>query len=113
MGRKWAIIDCRTRLISGHFTIITNWTSRFKDINGLTMTKFTPEDLLLYLYKETSEKQTADIEEALKKDWTLREKLAVLKTSMQRLDKIVTGPRTEVILNVLNYAREKSAEEVK
>ena len=77
------------------------------------MTNFTPEDLLLYLYKETSPQQTADIEEALKKDWTLREKLDVLKTSMQRLDKIVVSPRTEVVLNVLNNAREKSTEEVK
>lgn len=75
------------------------------------MTKFTPEDLLLYLYKETSPEQTSAIDEALKKDWTLREKLAVLKTSMQRLDKIVVAPRTEVVLQVLNHAREK--EEVK
>jgi hypothetical protein len=64
------------------------------------------------LYKETSPKKTIAIEEALKKDWTLREKLTVLKTSMQRLDKIVESPRTEVVLNVLNYAREKSVEEV-
>lgn len=76
------------------------------------MKNFTPEDLLLYLYKETSPKQTAAIEAALKKDWTLREKLAVLKTSMQRLDKITESPRTEVVLNVLNHARERSAEEV-
>ncbi len=76
------------------------------------MTIFTPEDLLLYLYKETSDDQTRAIEEALQKDWTLREKLTVLKTSMQRLDKIVVSPRTEVVLNVLNYAREKLAEEV-
>ena len=77
------------------------------------MTKFTPEDLLLYLYKETSPEQTEAIETALKKDWTLREKLCVLKTSMQRLDKIVETPRTEVVLNVLNYAREQITEEVK
>lgn len=77
------------------------------------MTNFTPEDLLQYLYKETSSKKTAAIEEALKKDWTLREKLSVLKTSMQRLNKIKEVPRTEVVLNVLNYAREKSLEEVK
>lgn len=76
------------------------------------MTIFTPEDLLLYLYKETSDEQTKAIEEALQKDWTLREKLTVLKASMQRLDKIVVSPRTEVVLNVLNFAREKSAEEV-
>ena len=74
------------------------------------MTNFTPEDLLLYLYKETSPRQTAAIEKALAKDWTLREKLAVLKNSTQRLDKIKLSPRTEVVLNVLNYAREHSAE---
>lgn len=76
------------------------------------MTNFTPEDLLLYLYKETSDEQTKAIEEALQKDWTLREKLIVLKTSMQRLDKIVVSPRTEVVLNVLSYAKEKSTEAV-
>ena len=76
------------------------------------MTNYTPEDLLLYLYKETSASQTAEIKAALKKDWALREKLNVLKTSMQRLDKIKENPRTEVVLNVLNYARKKSAQEV-
>ena len=76
------------------------------------MTNFTPEDLLLYLYKETTPEQTQAIEEALKKDWTLREKLTVLKTSIQRLDKIKETPRTEVVLNILNYAREKSEQTV-
>lgn len=77
------------------------------------MTNFTPEDLLLYLYKESTPEQSAAIEKALKLDWTLREKFTVLKTSMQRLDKIVVAPRTEVVLNVLNYAREKAEEVVK
>lgn len=76
------------------------------------MTNFTPEDLLLYLYKETSINETKAIEAALQKDWTLREKLGVLKASMERLDKIVTTPRTEVVLNVLNHAREQAAESV-
>jgi hypothetical protein len=76
------------------------------------MTNFTPEDLLLYLYKETTPEQCEAIEAALKKDWTLREKLSVLKTSMQRLDKINQSPRTEVVLNVLNYAREKTEQTV-
>ena len=76
------------------------------------MTNFTPEDLILYLYKETSDKKTATIEAALQNDWTLREKLHVLKASMQRLDKIVQAPRTEVVLNVLNHAKEQAAEEV-
>ena len=71
------------------------------------MTNFTPEDLLLYLYKETSSKKTTAIETALQTDWTLREKLNVLKASMERLDKITLSPRTEVVLNVLNHAREQ------
>lgn len=74
------------------------------------MTNFTPEELLLYLYNEMNPQQTAAVEAALEKDWTLREKLAVLKASMQRLDKIVVAPRTEVVLNVLHYARENATE---
>lgn len=70
------------------------------------MHNYSPEDLLLYLYKETSPETTAAIEKALQEDWTLREKLAVLKTSMERLDTITVSPRTELILNVLRYARE-------
>ena len=76
------------------------------------MTNFTPEDLLLYLYKETSPDQTTAIDNALEKDWTLREKLSVLKASMQHLDKGTTSPRTEVVLSVLNHAKEHFTEEV-
>ena len=72
------------------------------------MANLTPEDLLLYLYKETSEEQTTAIESALKQDWTLREKLAVLKTSLERLNGIKKSPSTRAILNVLNYARKKT-----
>ncbi len=76
------------------------------------MTNFTPEDLLLYLYKETSTKKTKAIETALQNNWTLREKLSVLKASTDRLEKITQSPRTEVVLNVLNHAKEQAAEEV-
>ncbi|MEI9947025.1 MAG: hypothetical protein WDN26_22735 [Chitinophagaceae bacterium] len=76
------------------------------------MTTFTPEDLLQYLYKESSPEQILAIEQALQQDWTLREKLTVLQTSMERLDKIREVPRTEIVLNIINYAREKSAEQV-
>ena len=71
------------------------------------MHNYSPEDLILYLYKETSPEATLAIEEALKNDWTLREKLAVIKTSMERLDGLRLSPRTEVILNVLRHARAK------
>lgn len=68
------------------------------------MHNYSPEDLILYLYRETSAETTAAIEEALQKDWTLREKLAVLKTSAERLNSITTAPRTEIVLNILKYA---------
>jgi len=78
------------------------------------MTLFTPEDLLLYLYKESSPELTAAIEKALKEDWMLREKLAVLQSASQKteLDKVLVAPRMEVILRVMNYARETSTESV-
>jgi hypothetical protein len=72
------------------------------------MQSFTPEEILLYLYNDTSPEMTVAIEEALKKDWALREKLDVLKVSMNKLDKITESPRTEVVLNILNYARKKA-----
>jgi hypothetical protein len=70
------------------------------------MTLYTPEDLLLYLYKETSPSETAAIEQSLIEDWTLREKLEVLQASIECLNTVNDSPRTEVILNVLNYARQ-------
>lgn len=68
------------------------------------MHNYSPEDLLRYLYKETSPEETAAIEQAIETDWTLKEKLAVIKTSMERLNNIIVSPRTETILNVLKYA---------
>jgi hypothetical protein len=68
------------------------------------MHDFTPEDLLLYLYKETSTEQTLAIDDELKTNWALREKLGVMKTAMERLNNLVVSPRTETVLNVLRYA---------
>ena len=76
------------------------------------MTNFTPEELIQYLYNEVSAKKAAAIEYALKEDWTLQEKLAVLKCSMRRLEQTAVSPRTEVVMNIFNYARESSIEEV-
>ena len=69
------------------------------------MTLFTPEDLLRYLYKESSPELTVAIEAALKEDWMLREKLEVLRSSADELDTVTVAPRMEVILRVMNYAR--------
>src|SRR5690242_19973107 len=85
---------------------------QFWTLNGLPMTFFTPEDLLLYLYKESSPELTVAIEAALNEDWTLREKLEVLHSTINQLDKMTVSPRTEVILNVMSYARETAVEAV-
>ena len=72
---------------------------------------FTPEDLVQYLYREASPETTAAINAALLEDWTLREKLEVLKASAENLDKLIESPRTETVLNVLNYARNSAVAE--
>lgn len=73
---------------------------------------FTPEELIQYLYNETSPEKTAAIEASLQEDWTLREKLEVLKASTKSLNRCIESPRHEVILQALNYARESAAESV-
>ena len=73
---------------------------------------FTTEELIQYLYNETSPAQTSQIEEMLQHDWTLREKLEVLQNSMKALDTPLESPRSEAVLNVLNYARETVTESV-
>jgi len=65
---------------------------------------FTPEDLLLYIYKETDVPTTAAIEAALETDWTLKEKLFVLKSAVKGLNELKASPRTESVLNILHYA---------
>jgi hypothetical protein len=77
----------------------------------LPMTLFTPEDLLRYLYKESSPELTVAIEAALKEDWMLREKLQVLGSSADGLDRIIVAPRMEVVTRVLNYARKTAVQE--
>lgn len=70
------------------------------------MSLFTQDDLLLYFYKETSPEQNAAIEAAMINDFTLREEYESLLEMMQPLNQPLETPRTEVVLNVLNYARE-------
>jgi hypothetical protein len=71
------------------------------------MTLFTPEDLVMYMYQETSPEKTAAIEVALQNDWALREKLQLLRESVKDLDhQPLSSPRTEVVLRVLNYAKQ-------
>ena len=69
------------------------------------MSIFTPEDLILYVYKETSPDQTSSIKDALTNDWALQQKFNVIESSVNQLTTELYAPRAEVLLNVLNYAR--------
>lgn len=69
------------------------------------MSIFTPEDLIAYLYHETSPAQTASIKEALTNDWALQQKFKVIESSVQQLSGRLYSPRAEAVLNVLDYAR--------
>ena len=69
---------------------------------------FTPEDLVQYLYKETTPEQNAAIEEALQNNWTLREKFEVIKKAHARLEKFKLSPRVETVLNVLKYGNKQT-----
>lgn len=72
---------------------------------------FTTEELIQYLYKETSIEKTRAIEEALCNDWTLREKIEVLNASIDSLGQTLESPRAVAVMNVLNYARETDVAE--
>lgn len=73
------------------------------------MSDFTPEDLISYLYGETDDATTARIKAALDSSWALREKLSVLKTSVDRLKKSpLQSPSETSLQNILAYAQQKT-----
>ncbi|HEU5051988.1 MAG TPA: hypothetical protein VFT78_02680 [Hanamia sp.] len=74
------------------------------------MTRITPEDLVRYLYNETSEKKTATIQAALQTDWNLRENYNKLLNSHKNLDSIHFSPRRQSVNNILEYAAKKHAQ---
>ena len=74
------------------------------------MHNFTPEDLLLYLYNETSPAQTADIKAALETDWSLREKFEALTSAQKKLGSLKMSPSQQTVDNILNYAEKAIAE---
>ena len=75
------------------------------------MQSFTMDDLLRYLYKETTPEKTAAIKAALESDWSLREKMEVIETALNKLEDITLSPREKTIDFIINYA-EKTVEEL-
>jgi len=71
------------------------------------MIKFTPEDLIQYLYKETSVQKTAAIESALEADWILRESFEQIKADQSSLEEVNLSPRDEAVNRILQHVTKK------
>ena len=75
----------------------------------LPMINSTLEDLLHYMYNETSSSQKAQIEKELQEDWVLREKFNVLKASFEGLNNTkLKSPRQQSVDAILKYASRTS-----
>lgn len=72
------------------------------------MYSFTSEDLIQYVYNETSIQKSAAIREALETDWILKEKYDDIISAHSTLEKLSLSPRKQVVDRILRYA-EKSA----
>jgi hypothetical protein len=68
------------------------------------MHSFTQEDLVQYMYKESSPEKSAVLRAALETDWDLREKYDVISSAIGSLEKISLSPRKIAVDNILNYA---------
>lgn len=76
------------------------------------MHNFTMEDLLQFMYKETSPEKTAAITDALSSDWSLREKMNIMTGAQSELNSIkMLSPRKQTLDKIFNYA-EKSISEL-
>jgi len=70
------------------------------------MTKtFTPNELIRYYYKETSEKENRNIQNALICDPLLQEQYKEISKIIRQLDKVKFDPSDRVIKTILNYSR--------
>lgn len=76
------------------------------------MTTITQEDLIRYLYGETSEKKTEAIKLGLQKDWKLKDSLDQLAITHQALQGLETKPGEDVVNRILKYGAKKQTKNV-
>lgn len=72
------------------------------------MSKITPEDLVRYVYNETSPKKTEKIKTALQVDWDLRKSYEKLMNTKKGLSTINFSPRPETVNKIKEYAAKKN-----
>lgn len=71
------------------------------------MIKITPEELVRYIYHETSDQKSAMIRAALQTDWNLRDTYDKLLSAHGKLDEIKVSPRKETLDKILEYASKR------
>jgi len=70
------------------------------------MTKiFTQDDLIRFLYNETSTSESEEITYALERDATLRERMNSLKQTVGLLNDSCMSPSESTTQSILNYSR--------
>jgi len=74
------------------------------------MQKFTPNDLIRFIYKETSASETLAIMDALVEDQELAAAYEDLTKGFSQLPKVTFAPKTDSISNILNYSKQTSFE---
>ena len=72
--------------------------------------RFTPNDLIRFIYKETSVAETMGISEALSEDRQLFEEYESLKGSYRKLPKAKFSPSNRTIQNILRYSENSAVE---
>lgn len=66
---------------------------------------FTQNDLIRFLYHETSEQETKEINKALLCDSELQAQYNELNASKSMLDETQMQPSASTVLNILSYSR--------
>ena len=68
------------------------------------MQKISTEELIQYIYNETSVSQSALIKDSLENDWNLREEYEQLKNTIEEVSSLSFSPNSKTIDNILKYA---------
>ena len=72
------------------------------------MKNFKEEELIMYIYKDCTPALTAAINQSIKEDAILKNKLEILQRSVNQLDKLqLKSPSKQTIKAILQYAAKK------
>jgi DUF438 domain-containing protein len=72
--------------------------------NNSIMNNFTPEEMIRFLYNEMTAEEAKSLLQEMENDWTVKEKIEVLREAMSNLDTLHYSPRPQAIHSILQYA---------